>query len=1244
MSANLHELTKQLDVLSWNSRSVLNALIRSAMAAGSSSGFTVKRAGEDVTLTRDNISVISDFYDEWEAAGYPSGDGFLSLLETMITRYSGDMLAASLVKHAQIMWMDSSNVSEKDNYSYWLDRIATMENPKWMTNTAPIPLSIRTPIYDENLSTKHFDDYETYLFPSAYYSMDTLGYSGDGNTHSGGGQNWMFDIDERFIVKADRVILGNQETGLADANEVSYGTAPLYSLAGGTNSFAYGQNSLSYGKNNQAYGANSAVAGGYGNMSLSAMSGIFAGRENVNASAYGMIAGGYGNNVSGNNSFAANYRNFVGGYHYTFVRDVSPKEPSTECQEEITIGNCKYRAVQGEVSNGSTSIGTNQIFVTDTEITKSGVPQRRMYTKKSNTTSTTSPFDFDVGDVVVLHSFILDKDAAVQRACDTLVAKVSQIEKLDGGYRVTLTQENDQPIELSSDFIDSLGDDVVMGGKICRNSFAGIRINSVTGYGAPGNISTLGSSAFGYNSISCGEYQTVVGSSNNELTRARFVVGVGKTSYVTNETTSIGRMNGLVVAPGYSYAQTTSYCTFGLSNFTTSPRSSYWFTGGEDATTPRKWDEDNYLYGVEKYAGIYAYSMNPDDTDKLSVFRVFHRSSMLVNEHSGVRMEPDGVAAGVHSELFSDDGNVAIHASSNGWGWYDQYVSKFFDDGSTPDTVPVGNVAVWAANTAGICGNVKVSIMAGCYDPSAGDIRGYGKLDIKGMAYQSLTAYPDLNGLEAYLTTNQAAGQSATANVYGIRLDAIHDCGHYWTQASAEDSGLSVTDQDARVLYRNNGSVHSFVSSRMISAGKYDVASLIIPGALADSVNRDMPDAQIPHPVVSVAVVDSATNTTSRDSGKGYIFKELAYRTDAESSKAKVCLNTGVLAYTWTSSTTTAYDSNPDITTSNGYFNVVDTFMNSLVTSAPSDYYLNMNNATVTSGTADKILNKPGNFGSATSYANKCITATLNSTPTMLYTNNQLFFEGVRLNPMMRLDVINNSGSIIGITYTAFGPKSIANEISDIYQVQMATSEVSATYSRSLYTSKFSSGKANSQSVTDLSDLWVLGVNSSQSKWIKFLQDVLVSYNAGKLCIEFKLLSGAFGDSGTYAALEATDNGSGECVYDSGTTSLTGSSRTVTLDIPIDPAISNGLYPVVNYAGTVAKLYGNAETTDGRHNTIIGEFLNIPVERSPSGGTVPGKMHYCPIVRIYLGSLLNTYASAATEIPVHLEGLVNYEY
>ena len=1253
MSANLHELTKQLDVLSWNSRSVLNALIRSAMAAGSSSGFTVKRAGEDVSLSRDNIAILSDFYEEWESIGYVGGSDFNSLLNRIGGRYEGGMLVESLVKHAKIMWMDSTNVSEKDNYDYWLYRIATMENPKWMTNTAPIPLSIRTPIYDENLSTKHFDEYETYLFPSAYYSMDTLGYSGDGNTHSGGGQNWTFDVDETFNVKSDRVILGTQDLDLAAVNEVSYGTAPLYSLAGGTNSFAYGLNSVAYGCNNQAYDKHSAIVGGYGNITIGSMSGILGGRQNCAVSSGIGIAGGVGNNVLGSYSFAANENNFVGGYHYTFVREVASSEPTTECRKEITVGNCKYRSVNGEVSTGSSSIGTNQIFVPNYIIERSDVPKKKLFTKKPNSTSTESPFDFDVGDLVTLHSFVLDKSKDVQRACDKLFAKVSQIEQLDSGYRVTLTQTTGSPLELSASFIPSLGDDVVLGGKICREMYVGVRINAITGYGAPGSISTIGSSVHGFNNISCGEYQTVVGSSNNELTRARFIVGVGKTSYVTNETETINRANGLVVAPGYSYAQTTSYCTFGLSNFTTSMRNEYLFTGGENPAGPLPWDEDFYLYGVEKYEGTYAYSVDPANPDtQRSVFRVFHKSSLLMNNKSGVRMEPNGSYTGVHSELFSNDGNVAIHASSDGWGWYDQYVSQYFDDGSDPEHIPVGNVAIWAANKVGICGNLRVSIVAGCFDPTYGDTRGYGEIEIMGKAYKSLTAYPNQNGLDAYMTTNKAKGLDTMADVYGVRLDAIPACGHYCTPLSPDDTGLAVTDQDALCLYKNMAAVHSFVSSRFVGDGKYDVASIILPGVLADSINRNTPDAQLPHPVVSVAMVDPSTNTTSRDSNKGFIFKELAYRSDADAASAKVASNIGTLAYTLTGDAHTAFDQTPNVNDAAGYYHVTDAFLRSI----PSSRYTDMANGAVTSAesTKQKLIYRPGSFSG---YANKCTTLPLHGSTGETYTYEQFFVNGVRINPIMRMEAAESDGDIIGVTYFAYGTKDMYDQyvtynrgIDYIYQTQMnSTSLTNPAVARTLNTSKFSSGADGVEYPNDLRDIWILaGDGENDLDWRPAIRNLLVAYSSGKLSIEFQLDTAILSDAKMLCAT-ATGATGNECVYNDSKNFTNGKRWADSgisfayINLPIDPSIGNYMSPVGSASGACANMYGEAVGVGVTPVSVFGTFTRYPVTRGADGQWIPASVHNVPMVKINLAKAISSFDSSP-DVLVHLEGMVNYEY
>ena len=58
-------LTKELDALTYNSRSVLNALIRSTVASGTSQGYTVTRAGIKLTLSRVDIYRLYQFYQAW---------------------------------------------------------------------------------------------------------------------------------------------------------------------------------------------------------------------------------------------------------------------------------------------------------------------------------------------------------------------------------------------------------------------------------------------------------------------------------------------------------------------------------------------------------------------------------------------------------------------------------------------------------------------------------------------------------------------------------------------------------------------------------------------------------------------------------------------------------------------------------------------------------------------------------------------------------------------------------------------------------------------------------------------------------------------------------------------------------------------------------------------------------------------------------------------------------------------------
>ena len=66
----MYKLTKQIDALTYNSRAVLNALVRSCIAAGSSNGYTVRRYGKELTLKRADIFRLYDFYQCWANGSY----------------------------------------------------------------------------------------------------------------------------------------------------------------------------------------------------------------------------------------------------------------------------------------------------------------------------------------------------------------------------------------------------------------------------------------------------------------------------------------------------------------------------------------------------------------------------------------------------------------------------------------------------------------------------------------------------------------------------------------------------------------------------------------------------------------------------------------------------------------------------------------------------------------------------------------------------------------------------------------------------------------------------------------------------------------------------------------------------------------------------------------------------------------------------------------------------------------------
>jgi hypothetical protein len=267
----LDRLQKELDVLTYNSRTVLNALIKSVVTSGSSRGFTVTRANEQITLSNVDVYRIRKFYDEWEDNLFHTGSqytvngtsrviiGFDEILltqdqvtvknedGTVIKDSSGNVILNSttdaLVRHAKILYQNTTNVGQVD--SYWLNLIKESNNPKLVSNTAPIPINLRTPIFDPNLATTKYNTHPTYLFPMGYYGADVLGFSGDGIDHTLSGSSWNITSDSYVNIDCDNISLGSVNPSAVYKKKEN--RTGIYSLSFGYDSHAQGDYSIAGG-------------------------------------------------------------------------------------------------------------------------------------------------------------------------------------------------------------------------------------------------------------------------------------------------------------------------------------------------------------------------------------------------------------------------------------------------------------------------------------------------------------------------------------------------------------------------------------------------------------------------------------------------------------------------------------------------------------------------------------------------------------------------------------------------------------------------------------------------------------------------------------------------------------------------------------------------------------------------------------------------------------------------------------
>lgn len=1237
---NLHELTKQLDVLTWNSRSVLNALIRSAMSAGSSKGFTVTRAGERLVLDKDDIYRIYHFYEAWEAAGFPNDQAtFNELLAEENACYGdGELVTEALVKHAKTVWMDSTN--KDSSADDWLSRIYNVENPKWFTNTAPIPLNIRTPIYDENLSTKTYDSYETYLFPSGYYSIDTLGYIGDGTTHTAGGKNWTFDVTDVFRVSSDRALFGIQDNDKIAVRESLYNPYKLkYAFEGGTNCFAYDKDAFSYGYDNQANGERSAILGGGNNITCVPGSAIIGGTGNSIAGNYSVIAGGVGNDIgSTSNGFTANTYNNLGGYSYRFSRKITGSSTETQCSPTYSPegSNCIYTlaTIGGAGSPQSTVLGLNQIYITDETVEQSGMATDVI--SYGYDIPKTGVFDFKVNDTV--HIYALTVENSEKKACKVVTAHVTNIEKhTDKGVVAFSDPANaiGYVITLDKDFtvntFTDLGNSTIRYGYICRataNDYPLVISNGM--YLRSFDLDSSNCAALGYNNVAAGRAQVVVGASNRELLRPNFIVGSGS-SYIGAE--DYHRNNSFVSGPHYTYTRATHYIVSGVSTYTTA-----YIHGDDRWSENRMYDEDFLLDNVEKYEGFYAYCQTATSEDEgCAVLRVYDQKSTLAIGWNGLVLYQPLLSDGanqsrtVWNELYCQEGSIGIHSGHNldlkdpqteDNNWLDFY-NNYVRVSSTPGEDHT--VTVWAKDKAGVHGKHLML--------HASEHSGY--IDIKSMALrirsntrEALTAQPTEHNIDPFTQM-------------GKRVDLIKDTGHVYTDKVG--SGISMTDIDLGEAMTNafSSAFHVFSSSKLLSydsstsKGTYDVAQLLLPGDLAPSCTRALRGTKsMPHPIVianKVIATDRGEGNNSREADSAYLYEELAYRSDIKTIGATILNNVATPAY---SLSATGYhtDTNPDVP---GYIraSVQDTYLTSLISAADTKFHYAHSVTAMTQSTVTTLdLCRLRRVSSMTGVA-----AQMNTLGDIT-TNPEFFLAGVAINPGMRMIQVDGNNTI-GVSYLALAPRTVTAPITAITQNLSLTAPT-----RTLYTSKFSPGDITSDK-TDLCDVWAISIDGSNNAyWQPLLKNLIVTVGGGHLCVEF-VLNGSVFDSGHFMPVKTGSVGNTAIVDDSASYKKFKEKSQVII-LPIDPTVANNMLMAYNNnTGVYSQLHGRAYYTGDVNVSITGTFSQY-AEPLKYNRTLPATMDtpytfYGPYVTINMAGLDGMNLSGK-EFYVCLEGAVQY--
>ena len=565
---SLYELTKKIDALTANSMQVLNALVRSCIAGGSSRGYTVSKYGVTIEMSRADIYRLYDFYQDWERHGF-TVDGFDALLDKANQRWvnskqgaNGDanstLATDAVVKHSQILYLDSTN-SKNTSPDFWVGKIkesaAKSEDvAKATVSSAPIPLNLRTPLYDENLSVKSFTQYETYLFPMGYQRTLLLGVPGNGESYLAGGKNWTIEVTDYLSLRGKHTVFGtvtnpqnrvdnyfrvfpDGTVGDESVNTIS-GGYESYALADNAGAFGHmsysiGANAYAFGTDSRAYAQNSFVAGGQNCVTLGDMS--FA--TGINTLAVDEAA------------FAANRNTATTPASYLFTIE------SIENSQDVTTTECS--AIFDE--------SKSECIVPDSAAAVAAMSAARTIVISDDNIAFAGDTELGirVGDQVIVYdhrrlsggSFINAAQYAgyVFPTMQTTVTGITR-DETGGRYLVELGA----PVQLSATVNGNLYGTVVQGkiAVVARN----VAVRDASGaYTNPKQIVRLGTdcTAFGCYTRAAGMAQTVVGASNAVNYYARFIVGCGS-AYIKAGNLYDGidediRSNAMVVSPYYSY-------------------------------------------------------------------------------------------------------------------------------------------------------------------------------------------------------------------------------------------------------------------------------------------------------------------------------------------------------------------------------------------------------------------------------------------------------------------------------------------------------------------------------------------------------------------------------------------------------------------------------------------------------------------------------------------------------------------